>query len=382
MKKVISRLQNKLVNKSWFYLYLLVKKTAAVIDIFCKVYKFVCKILKIISVKLLKMLNVLILNTIYLFFKIKLHLYDNIFCVIVSFIWKEIWIFKWYYYNVMNHYRWNVILPFIWYDLPPLIYWLIADKYYYKIRVFLWFLRRNIRKFVKKEILYVLKYQNFFAKERKDIIKVCFYIFLSVFIIIFFTKFVFIYLFNVQFFLFFKRLISFFISNVKYFILYLKFKWYFFFLKHSNKFNLNVKRKFKKKRVFSKNEYFNDRYDFDINFFYVIFKSIMKTRNIFMYYKFRKDLIWKSYSERRKFHYNNKMYNKILYRLIRKAKLLYRKQRYIIWIYDLWIISVNFNFFYFYKAFFFFAAIAYSNFIYILGAYSELYLKFIIYLAV
>lgn len=380
MKKIIKILKKKLVNGICFFCYWLVKKTGVSIIIFCKIYKFISKNIKIIIIKLLKVFYIIFIFIKYYFFKLKLHLYDNLFCVILYFVWVNFG-FRWIFYNVLNHYFWNAQVQVWWYYMPDRIYYLITEEYYYKIKIFLWFFRRNRRRLIKKEVFYIKRYQKFFADNRKDIFKVSSYIVLSAFITALFTKFVFINIFNIQIFLIVKRIIFFMISNIKYFVLFLKFKCYFFFLKHSNKRNLNKKSKNRKRKSFLTSEYFHDTNDLDSSYFNLIIKSFMKSKNIFFYYKFRKDFKIYSYIKKLKLKYNNKLYNRTLYRLIKKNKLFYRKQRWVIWLKNLWIYSINFNFFYFYKTFFFFVNFIYFNITYAFDTYLDFYLKFIIYLA-
>jgi len=352
MKKIIKSLKKKLVNEICFYCYWLVKKTGVSIIIFCKIYKFVSKNIKAIIIKLLKVFYIIFIYVKYYFFKLKLHLYDNLFCVILYFVWVNFG-FRWIFYNVLNHYFWNAQVQVWWYYMPDRIYYLVTEEYYYKIKIFLWFFRRNRRRFIRKEVFYIKRYQKFFADNRKDILKVCSYIVLSAFITALFTKFVFINVLNIQILVIIKRIIFFIISNVKYFVLFLKFKCYFFFLNYSYKRNLNKKHKNRNRKSFLTGEYFHDTNGFDSSYINLIIKSFMKSKNIFYYYKFRKDLKIYSYIKKLKLKYNNKLYNRILYRLIKKNKLFFRKQRWVIWIQNLWIYSVNFNFFYFYKTFFF-----------------------------
>ena len=380
MRKIIKDLKKKLVNEIWYFLFRLVKKTAITLITFCKIYKFISKNVKAVIIKLLKIFYIIFIYVKYYFFKIKLHLYDNLFCVILYFVWVNFG-FRWIFYNVLNHYFWNAQVQVWWYYMPDRIYYLITEEYYYKIKIFIWFFRRNKRRFIKKQIFYIDRYQKFFANNRKDILKVSSFVVLCVFITALFIKFVFISVINIQIILITKRIISFVISSIKYFVLFLKFKCYFFFLKHSNKYNLNKKRKYRKRKSFLIGEYFFDINDFDSSYFNIIIKSIMKSKNIFYYYKFRRDLKLHAYIKKLKLKYTNKVYNRILYRLIKKNKLFFRKQRWVIWLKNLWIYSVNFNFFYFYKTFFFSFNFIYFNINCFLNTYLDFYLKFIIYLA-
>lgn len=392
MFKKIKELKNKFVKNKFvrsvsFYIYVYwlisIKKTDKIIGVICKIYEFVWKRIKKIIIKVLKILYVTFIHLKYYFFKLKLHLYDRAFCKTVYFIWVNFG-FRWIFYNVLNHYHWNGLLAYWWFYLPDHLYYLVTDEYYYKIKIFLWHFKRKVRKLKKKEAFYIKKYKSFFASRKKDFLKSCFYAFLCLFVILFFIKFILINMLSARFFLLFERIVFFVISSIKYFVLFLKFKCYFFFLKHSNKFNLNkkYKRRYKWRKTFLKEKYFHDTNAFDFNSFYLMLKSIMKTRNIFYYYKFRNDLNWYSYEKKTDLHETNLYYNRILYRLLNKHKWFSRKQRWVIWLQNLWIYSINFNFFYFYKLFFFFFNYVYFSIAFVSNVYLELYLEFIIYLSI
>jgi len=344
----LNKLIIKFLKEIYFFCYLYVKKTSRIITF---IYEFNCRVFNKTELTLNKFSKkawefFLVLH--YYFFFLKKHLYDKGFCVVLYFVWRNFG-FQWYFYNVLNHYFWNLQIAVWWVFMPNHIQERIIFNYY-RFRFYLWRLRRKKRISQKKLTLFIRKFFFIYEKKKQNILKFCFYVFIFTFTIYSFIEFSFAKLLFKWFFLFEKRIVFFIISSVKYFVLFLKFKCYFFFLEHVRKFNLHMK--YAESRVKSRSYLIDDRFCGVNNFYYTVFNffvnSIKKTKNIFYYYKFRKDLSFYGFGERKKLHETNFYYSFIFYKLKKKKYKKYKAQKFVFCLKILWLYRINYNFFFFY----------------------------------
>lgn len=316
------------------------------------------------------------------FFYFKKHLYDEGFCVVLYFVWCNFG-FKWFFHKFMKVWFWKNVVETWWIAFPE---WL-EFRFLWELNAYRWARYRfnHRRKNFWWRVYAYSETYRIYLRKKKNYKKIQFqfsvFVFVYAFIAISFIAFFFINILSKWFFLFKKRIIFFVLSSIKYLVLYLKFRWYFFFLEHFKKFNLHSKRRRSKKKIYLADERF---YEID-DFYYVIFNffvnSIKRTKNIFLYYKFRKDLSFYGFGERRKWHKTHVYYNFLFLKSIKKKYKRFYTQKYFFWFKNLWLYSINYNFFYFHKIFFFIYNFLYSNIANALDMYLDLYLNIIIYLA-
>ena len=345
-----------------YYFYFFVKILANILSFLYKLYKIILWNNIVIFFKTLIKYLIIVPGKIVKFFykKIKLHIFEDFIFLVVEFIWIDSGA-KYHFYNNMRWYLYEGFWEGIS-DRAPKFFWALIKNYF----VGLYWSYRGYKlefKLFKRKTRKRLKFIYFKTINSNKILKYNIILILFCSALVLFVKFIYLLYINNICFIIIKRINFFLFSNGRYFILYLKFIRKFYFLRHTKVFNI-CKRAIILQMSYHKKLFYFEFFSWDF---------IKKNKNIFLFYKFKKDLKDFVFGKKRKTFIFNKRYNKWFLRALKKRKKFYKKIKRIIYIKNLWLYSMNYNIFYFYKTFFFIINFFYSNLIYL----SDLYIYFL-----